>query len=144
LHDLDIAHRDLKPENILFCGTGNDIKLIDFGMSKICNKNAQMNTRLGSPYYVAPEVLDGQYDKRCDLWSIGVITYILLCGEPPFFGESTAAVFKKIRKCEYDFSQDVWKSISRNAKLFVMKLIEPNLSLRMTVEQALQHPWMKP
>jgi calcium-dependent protein kinase len=91
LHDLNIAHRDLKPENILFVENNLNIKLIDFGMSKIVpHQNALMNSILGTPYYVPPEVLDGKYDKRCDLWSVGVITFILLCGEPPFVGNTTA------------------------------------------------------
>ena len=94
LHDLNIAHRDLKPENILFTEMGTGIKLIDFGMSKIVpSSNALMNTKLGTPYYVSPEVLDGKYDKRCDLWSIGVITFVCICGEPPFVGKTTADLF---------------------------------------------------
>lgn len=102
-----------------------------------------MNTKLGTPYYVPPEVLDGKYDMRCDLWSIGVITYILLCGEPPFNGESTADVFRKIRTCDYEFRQEIWDMISKEAKQFVERLIEPNLKLRMTVEEALSHAWIK-
>lgn len=75
---------------------GEIIKLIDFGMSKICkDENALMNTKLGTPYYVSPEVLDGKYDKRTDNWSIGVIAFFLLCGEPPFNGDTTAAIFNK-------------------------------------------------
>jgi calcium-dependent protein kinase len=101
-----------------------------------------MNTKLGTPYYVPPEVLDGKYDKRCDLWSIGVITFILLCGEPPFFGNSTADVFRKIKMCDYEFSQEAWKQISKEARNFIEKLVQPNLKLRMTVEQALEHPWI--
>jgi len=89
LHELNIAHRDLKPENIMLDLNKSDIKLIDFGMSKLCtDKNLLMNTKLGTPYYVSPEVLDGKYDKRCDLWSVGVITFIILCGEPPFVGNT--------------------------------------------------------
>jgi calcium-dependent protein kinase len=91
----------MKPENILFTD-GNHIKLIDFGLAKIC-KSQLMSTKLGTPYFISPEVLSGAYDKRTDLWSIGVITYILLSGEPPFYGESTADVFKKIKSCDYDF-----------------------------------------
>ena len=111
MHNLNIAHRDLKPENVLFTTSKNDIKLIDFGMSKLMPKEACrfMNTKLGTPYYVAPEVLDGHYDKQCDLWAIGVITYVLLAGEPPFNGENAAAVFKKIKTTDYEFTNEVWK-----------------------------------
>ena len=87
LHDLNIAHRDLKLENILLSDNTENIKLIDFGLSKCLPENTHtMTTRLGTPYYVSPEVLNGSYDKRCDLWSIGVITYFLLTGQPPFEG----------------------------------------------------------
>ena len=105
LHSHNIAHRDLKPENVLFKSSKHDIKLIDFGMSKLMPQEANkfMNTKLGTPYYVAPEVLDGFYDKQCDLWAIGVITYVLLSGEPPFNGENAAAVFQKIKRTDYDF-----------------------------------------
>lgn len=128
LHGLEIAHRDLKPENILFVDKDKIIKLIDFGMSKICkDEKALMNTKLGTPYYVSPEVLDGKYDKRTDNWSIGVIAFFLLCGEPPFNGDTTAAIFNKIKTCDYDFKQKIWKTISPEAKNFIEKMIEPNL-----------------
>jgi len=105
LHDMNIAHRDLKPENILFTEQGAGIKLIDFGMSKIVpSSNALMNTKLGTPYYVSPEVLDGKYDKRCDLWSIGVICFVCICGEPPFVGKTTADLFNKIKTNDFDFT----------------------------------------
>ena len=116
LHDKNIAHRDLKPENIIFEkveDNSNPIKLIDFGLSKILGINEnKMNSKLGTPYYVSPEVLEGLYDKRCDLWAIGVITYILLSGQPPFFGKNEVEVFNKIRCCDYDFPDKQWEDIS--------------------------------
>lgn len=89
LHDKQICHRDLKPENILFESKSKEaqVKLIDFGLAKyfnLNNDNKLMKTRIGTPYYMAPEVLEGAYDETCDMWSIGVITYCLLCGYPPF------------------------------------------------------------
>jgi calcium-dependent protein kinase len=86
LHDKNICHRDLKPENILFerRGKNQEIKVIDFGLSKIFGDEQTMQTKIGTPYYVSPEILEGTYDKGCDMWSIGVITYIMLCGYPPF------------------------------------------------------------
>ena len=102
-----------------------------------------MNTKLGTPYYVSPEVLDGKYDKRCDLWSIGVITFVLLSGEPPFHGENAAAVFKKIRQTDYEFKNEVWDhEVSPQAIKFIERLLEPNLNRRMSVEEALNHPWI--
>jgi len=141
LHDLGVVHRDLKPENILFDRDLTTVKLSDFGMSKILeDENTLMNTKLGTPYYISPEILKGKYDKSCDMWSIGVITYVLLTGEPPFYGKNAAALFKKIATCDYEFSQDIWKTVSKEAKKFIIQTIEPNLSLRLTVEQALAHP----
>ena len=135
LHDMDVVHRDLKPENILFNSNLQDVKLIDFGMSKILqDENALMNTKLGTPYYISPEVLNGKYDKRCDMWSIGVITFVLLTGEPPFWGRNAAELFKKIKTCDYDFIQPVWENISREAQLFIISLIEPDVQTRLTVE----------
>lgn len=99
MHDKNIAHRDLKPENIIFESKGSElnIKLIDFGLSKILGKNGKiMMTKLGTPYYVSPEVLEGKYDKRCDLWAVGVLTYILISGVPPFNGKDEVEVFHKI------------------------------------------------
>ena len=101
-----------------------------------------MNTKLGTPYYISPEVLLGKYDKGTDMWSIGVITYVLLTGEPPFFGRNAAELFRRIKTCDYDFKQPIWKQISKDAKRFINCLIEPNLKLRLTVEQALSHPWI--
>ena len=143
LHDLGVVHRDLKPENILFNENRETVKLIDFGMSKILqDENALMNTKLGTPYYISPEVLTGKYDKGCDMWSIGVITFVLLTGEPPFCGRNAAELFKKIKTCDYDFVQPIWQSTSRVAQKFIQALIEPNVEQRLTVEQALNHPWM--
>ena len=109
MHDLGVVHRDLKPENILFDRDLSSVKLIDFGMSKILEEeNTLMNTKLGTPYYISPEILKGKYDKSCDMWSIGVITYVLLTGEPPFYGRNAAALFKKISTCDYEFNQPIW------------------------------------
>ena len=88
---MGVVHRDLKPENMLFTHDFQTVKLIDFGMSKILeDANTFMNTKLGSPYYVSPEILKGKYDKSCDMWSVGVITYLLLTGETPFHGRNAA------------------------------------------------------
>lgn len=94
----------MKPENIIFENHENEIniKLIDFGLSKFLGKDGVlMMTKIGTPYYVSPEVLEGNYDKRCDLWAVGVIAYILLCGYPPFNGKNEIEVFNKIRCCDY-------------------------------------------
>merc|ERR1712224_299784 len=99
----EIAHRDLKPENFLFESGADDseIKVIDFGLSKICHmknvgKIERLKTRAGTPYYISPEVLNGSYDKSCDLWSAGCILYILLCGYPPFYGDDDQEILRSV------------------------------------------------
>ena len=99
-HNRGVTHRDLKPENILFDSMKKDaeIKILDFGLSRKYDKEQKMHSILGTPYYVAPEVLKGEYDEKCDIWSIGAMTYLMLCGEPPFNGNSNNEIFKKIVK----------------------------------------------
>jgi calcium-dependent protein kinase len=148
LHDKNIAHRDLKPENIIFTSSDEqdeiNIKLIDFGLSKLLDiNNGQMVTKLGTPYYVSPEVLEGNYDKKCDLWAIGVIAYILLSGIPPFNGKTEADVFRKIRCCDFSFPDKQWSYISDAAKDFISKLLYPDPNKRMNPDQALRHEWIK-
>jgi len=126
LHSLNIAHRDLKPENLLLKGgvADTDVMLSDFGLSKIIGVESMMETACGTPYYVAPEVLSATgYDKEVDLWSVGVITYLLLCGFPPFYGESLPEVFEQIMKAEFDFPEPYWNDISKEAKDLISKLL---------------------
>jgi calcium/calmodulin-dependent protein kinase I len=145
LHDKGIVHRDLKPENLLLKDNENisEVKIADFGLSKIVNAKAMMQTACGTPGYVAPEVLNATgYVKEVDMWSIGVITYILLCGFPPFFNENMAELFEQIMKAEYDFPEDYWKDISEIAKDFIRKLLVVDTAQRMSGKTALQHPWL--
>jgi len=144
LHSVNIAHRDLKPENLLLRGDDEtDVMLSDFGLSKIINQDTMMETACGTPYYVAPEVLSAQgYDKEVDLWSIGVITYLLLCGFPPFYGETLPEVFEQIMKADYDFPDPYWTDISKDAKDFISKLLVVDSKKRLTAKQAMQHPWI--
>lgn len=100
-----------------------------------------MTTRVGTPYYIAPEVLSRKYDKACDLWSIGVITYILLAGYPPFYGESDQEIFASVRHGYFDFPSPEWDSISSEAKDFITQLLQKDPSARMTATQAISHCW---
>jgi calcium-dependent protein kinase len=135
LHANNICHRDLKLENVIFADqTQQRVKLIDFGMSKILSGVCMMNSKLGTPYYVAPEVLEGFYDKSCDLWSLGVLTYMLLSGEPPFTGKSVRQVFRRIATCDYSFEQPVWSMISDDAKLFIDALLQKKPETRSTAD----------
>ena len=142
-HNRGITHRDLKPENILFDSTKEDaeIKLIDFGLSRKYDKEQKMHSILGTPYYVAPEVLKGEYDEKCDIWSIGAVTYLLLCGEPPFTGNSNNEIFKKIVNDNVKFNFYKWKNISNNAKDFVRICLNKNASKRPSASEALKYPW---
>jgi len=144
LHDNGIAHRDLKPENLLLKGgDSTHVMLSDFGLSKIVGVDSLMETACGTPYYVAPEVLQAAgYDKEVDLWSVGVITYLLLCGFPPFYGESLPEVFEQIMKAEFDFPDPYWTEVSGDAKDFIQKLLVIDPKKRLTTKQALAHPWV--
>ena len=142
-HNRGITHRDLKPENILFDSNKEDaeIKLIDFGLSRKYDKEQKMHSILGTPYYVAPEVLKGEYDEKCDIWSIGAVSYLLLCGEPPFTGNSNNEIFKKIVNDNVRFNFYKWKNISNNAKDFVRICLNKNGNKRPSASEALKYPW---
>ncbi|CAL8381717.1 unnamed protein product [Boreogadus saida] len=145
LHDMGIVHRDLKPENLLYYSMDEDSKIMisDFGLSKIEGSGSVMSTACGTPGYVAPEVLAQKpYSKAVDCWSIGVISYILLCGYPPFYDENDAKLFEQILKAEYEFDSPYWDDISDSAKDFICHLMEKEPSKRYTCELALQHPWI--
>jgi len=147
LHVRGIVHRDLKPENLLLKDPDSitEVKIADFGLSKVVGTkfSSLMLTACGTPSYVAPEVLSATgYDKEVDLWSIGVITYILLCGFPPFYNESLNKLFEEILSAEYDYPEEYWSDISTEAKDFVSKLLVVDPSRRLTASQTLQHPWI--
>nr|CCA26775.1 predicted protein putative [Albugo laibachii Nc14] len=146
-HDRGICHRDLKPENCLFETNAEDadLKVIDFGLSCMDNSvtgENVMKTRVGSIYYVAPEVLKGRYDKSCDLWSIGVIVYILLCGYPPFYGDTDSDVFEAVISGKFEFDTAEWSAVSDAAKEFIRSLLVVNPTKRLTASDALRHPWL--
>jgi len=142
LHANGIAHRDLKPQNLLCAGIeGDDIRVADFGLSKIFGDGEYLETCCGSPEYVAPEVLECKpYDKACDLWSVGVITYVLLTGCFPFWDKNNAVLYEKIRNVDYGWPEGL--NVSDQAKDLVAHLIEKNPESRYTYEQCLVHPWV--
>jgi calcium-dependent protein kinase len=143
LHCHDICHRDLKPENLLFADSKHEtIKLIDFGLSKILKGSSVMSTRVGTPYYISPDVLSGNYNKACDLWSAGVILYILLSGYPPFAGATDSATMQMVRNGVFSFSRPEWISVSLGAKDLISNLLVIDPADRYSVEQALHHPWI--
>eukprot|EP01129_Flabellula_baltica_P007562 TRINITY_DN2962_c0_g1_i2.p1 TRINITY_DN2962_c0_g1~~TRINITY_DN2962_c0_g1_i2.p1 ORF type:complete len:263 (+),score=67.62 TRINITY_DN2962_c0_g1_i2:681-1469(+) len=145
LHENGIAHRDLKPENLLCSGFGKNeiVKIADFGLSKIFSGEEVLKTSCGTPGYVAPEVLlADSYDKAVDLWSVGVITYIMLSGYSPFYAEEDNVMFELIMNAEYDFDDETWDEVSDLAKDFISKLLVRDPKIRMDVAQALSHPWL--
>ncbi|CAG9312216.1 unnamed protein product [Blepharisma stoltei] len=140
LHCNGIVHRDLKPENFLF--EGNELKLIDFGLSAFCTKG-KMKTMVGSPNYVSPEVLHSKYDTKCDMWAIGVITYVMLSGSFPFYGRTNKEIFSKIIPGDYRFSEPSWQNVTPQAINFIRQLLVIKPQKRLSAFQALQHPWLQ-
>ena len=144
-HNNGICHRDLKPENLLYLNPGseenNPIRVIDFGLSQIFTQQ-KLKTKVGTAYYVSPEILTGDYTEKCDIWSAGVILYIFLSGDPPFNGPSDSAIYNKIAKMKYTFPEKKWKDISNEAKDLISHMIVPE-SERYTARQVLSHPWFQ-
>eukprot|EP01098_Paradermamoeba_levis_P015883 TRINITY_DN830_c0_g2_i1.p1 TRINITY_DN830_c0_g2~~TRINITY_DN830_c0_g2_i1.p1 ORF type:complete len:402 (-),score=153.21 TRINITY_DN830_c0_g2_i1:198-1280(-) len=145
LHDHGIAHRDLKPENLLSAGDEENeiIKIADFGFSKQFG-DEQLVTSCGSPGYVAPEVLtQDSYDKSVDMWSLGVIIYILLCGFPPFYADTPPELFKKIMEVKYDFDDPAWDNVSEGAKNLIRNLLVKDPQKRYSASQCLADNWVQ-
>jgi len=147
MHQNYIMHRDLKPENWLLASAEvktekMDLKLIDFGLSKRFASGEYASTKAGTPYYVAPEVLEGRYGEQSDVWSIGVIMYILLCGSPPFTGNDTVAVLDSVKRAKPPFDKKEWKRVSSEAKQLLKGLLTRNPATRMNAADALRSPWI--
>ena len=147
LHKQNILHRDIKPENMLVENVKNsseiNIKLIDFGTCNYITHDKTFSMRVGSPYYIAPEVLKKNYNEKCDIWSCGVILYILLVGYPPFKGNNTTELFENISIGKYSVSSTGWKKISHSAKDLVCKMLEYDPAKRISSQEAMEHPWIK-
>ncbi|CAD8207367.1 unnamed protein product [Paramecium pentaurelia] len=150
-HTHGICHRDLKPENFLLLNKTIDapIKVIDFGLSvlfhdshyKTVDGKTQMKSKAGTPYYISPEVLDGKYDELCDVWSAGVILYILLTGLPPFNGRTDAEILKAVKSGVYKLDIPQFNGVSNDVKDLIQKMLtKPDQ--RLTAGQVLQHPWL--
>ncbi|CEM31033.1 unnamed protein product [Vitrella brassicaformis CCMP3155] len=145
LHAHNVVHRDLKLENWLYEDPSEHarLKLIDFGFSKIWNprNSKKMHATCGSLAYVSPDTLSGSYTNACDMWSLGVIVYMLLVGYPPFYG-TEAQILDRIAKAQYSMSGSRWERVSPQAKNFVSRLLQRNPQKRMSAKEALEHPWI--
>jgi len=152
LHSRDIVHRDVKPENILFVSSeSSDMKLIDFGYAGLWREDKQLTGLCGTPDYVAPEVLTWYddddngtpYGKGSDLWSLGVLLYVILSGCSPFSADEEELLLKQVAEAKYDFFENEWKNISDDAKDVIKRLLVADPANRMTMPQLLEHPWVK-
>ncbi|GAA0173054.1 non-receptor serine/threonine protein kinase [Lithospermum erythrorhizon] len=144
-HSLGVMHRDLKPENFLFIDEKEEapLKTIDFGLSMFFKPGEKFSEVVGSPYYVAPEVLKKDYGQECDIWSAGVIIYILLSGVPPFWDESEQGIFEQVLRGELDLVSEPWPTISDSAKDLVRKMLDRDVKKRLTAHEVLCHPWVR-
>ncbi|KAL5562317.1 hypothetical protein UlMin_032064 [Ulmus minor] len=143
-HSLGVMHRDLKPENFLLVNKDDDfsLKAIDFGLSVFFKPGQVFTDVVGSPYYVAPEVLLKHYGPEADVWTAGVILYILLSGVPPFWAETQQGIFDAVLKGYIDFDSDPWPLISDSAKDLIRKMLCSRSSDRLTAHEVLCHPWI--
>lgn len=143
-HLQGVVHRDLKPENFLFTSKDENspLKAIDFGLSDYVKPDERLNDIVGSAYYVAPEVLHRSYGTEGDMWSIGVIAYILLCGSRPFWARTESGIFRAVLKADPTFDESPWPTLSPEAADFVKRLLNKDYRKRLTAAQALCHPWL--
>nr|XP_018682256.1 PREDICTED: calcium-dependent protein kinase 2-like isoform X3 [Musa acuminata subsp. malaccensis] len=144
-HSMGVMHRDLKPENFLLLNKDEDapLKATDFGLSVFFKQGEVFKDIVGSAYYIAPEVLKRRYGPEADIWSIGVMLYIFLCGVPPFWAESEQGIFNTILRGQIDFTSDPWPNISPGAKDLVRKMLNLDPRQRLTAFEVLNHPWIK-
>ncbi|XP_058101662.1 phosphoenolpyruvate carboxylase kinase 1 [Magnolia sinica] len=142
-HRRGVAHRDIKPDNILFDGR-NRLKLADFGSADcFVDSGRSMRGIVGTPYYVAPEVISGRdYNEKIDVWSAGVILYIMLAGIPPFYGDSAAEIFEAVLRANLRFPTRIFRAVSSSAKDLIRRMLCKDVSKRFSAEQVLRHPWI--
>jgi calcium-dependent protein kinase len=153
-HSNNIVHRDIKADCILIESSENvtfkdenitlyNIRLSEFNYARSFNKKKKLTKKVGTSYYVAPEVLNRNYNEKCDIWSIGVLLFILLCGKPPFWGEDDKQITDKVRKGDPDWRKDEWTNVSQEGQDFVKLLLNTKSSHRPSSSEALQNKWFK-
>jgi len=144
MHANGVIHRDLKPENIVYLDEANSqICVTDFGLAKLVKKGVQMKTACGTPGYVAPEILHLQkYDSKVDMWAVGVILYILLCGFPPFVEKNLKALYRLIKSGKFSFPSPYWDKVSKEAKDCIVRLLHVDSKERLSATGLLKHEWI--
>lgn len=144
-HSKGVVHRDLKPENILFetKAPNSHIRVIDFGISRKMLKGAMLRRKYGTPYYIAPEVLKGDYDEKCDVWSCGVILYVLLSGEPPFNGVNSRAILQRVASGRFAFRNPIWSHISSEVKSLISRMLTVSPAARPSAQEVLLDSWIQ-
>jgi calcium-dependent protein kinase len=146
MHENQVCHRDLKPENLLLATKEpierNTLKIIDFGFARQFRAGTMLTTKAGTAYYISPQVLDGRYDQTADLWSCGVIMFVLLCGKPPFNGNTEEDIMANVRTGRFRFTDRDWRCVSDDAKSLVSALLQLDPKERCTAERALRHVWI--
>ena len=147
LHENNISHRDIKPQNFLFenCSEDADIKLIDFGLSKQFKKESvrRMTSFVGTPLYIAPEVINGDYGEKCDIWGLGVILHLMLTGTYPFDGPNVSDIYKCVVREKVNFNSGVFVNVSSLAKDLLEKMLDKDSGKRPSAKQSLNHPWFE-
>lgn len=142
-HINGIVHRDVKSDNILFAGKdiNSPVKLIDFGISVKFEKDTKLKDKTGTVLYIAPEVISGNYDEKCDIWSCAVLLYMMLCGQPPFYGNSRKEVMARIKKGKFQFKSKIWNVISSEAKSLITYMLVIDPQQRPSCREVLSHRW---
>ena len=144
IHGQNIIHRDIKPDNCILKSRGeySTMILVDFGTAIVMNKEGMVKDMVGTAEYIAPEVIDSEYDTKCDMWSLGCLTYMILSGCPPFAGSNEAALLKAVKKGDFEFDLRCWTEVSPAAKDFIQKLIVVDPAERMSATEASEHAWL--
>jgi calcium-dependent protein kinase len=142
MNSLGLWHRDIKLENIMVDPDTLHVKLVDFGFSRFFREGELLSTQVGTPYYISPQILKGQYGKECDIWSLGILWFVVLTGFPPFKNNNLNDIYKTIISDGIEYENRIWKHKSKESLDFVKKWLWFDPEERLTPTQGLEHPWI--